>query len=104
MSEIKCPLMDCDVTSFKCGNDSIEQQIKDSYYITLLKQAYGYKILIDGKIVGYYMLYFKEIELELIGDIMGEDYESNMSQSYTAMHIRYLAIDSRVQRLSLIHI
>lgn len=69
MAEIRCPLMDKEVDGFECNNSSIEEQVRDSYFITLLKQAYGHQIIIDGQIVGYYM----------------------------AMHIRYLAIDKRVQ-------
>lgn len=97
MREIKCPLMDKEVTEFKCANSSIEQQIEDAYFITLLKQAYGHQIVIDGTVIGYYMLYFKGIQLEEINKIMEEDYESNMADYYMAMHIRYLAIDERLQ-------
>ena len=97
MSEIKCPLMDKEVTGFKCANPSIELEIKDSYFITLLKQAYGHKIMIDDIVIGYYMLYFKGIKLAEINEIMGEEFESNMSDYYMAMHIRYLAIDERLQ-------
>lgn len=97
MSEIKCLLMDKEVTGFKCANPSIEQQIKDSYFITLLKQAYGHQIVIDDITIGYYMLYFKGIQLEEINKIMEEEYSSNMADYYMAMHIRYLAIDERLQ-------
>lgn len=97
MSKITCSLMDKEVKGFNCANSSIEKQIDDSYFITLLKQAYGYQILIDDKVVGYYMLYFKNINLEEISNIMKEEYESCMVSYYMAMHIRYLAIDERVQ-------
>lgn len=97
MSEIKCPLMDREVTEFNCANPSIEQQIKDSYFITLLKQAYGHQIVINDAVIGYYMLYFKGIQLEDINKIMEEDYTSNMADYYMAMHIRYLAITECLQ-------
>lgn len=97
MSEIKCPLMDKEVSGFKCANPSIEEQVRDSYFITLLKQAYGHQIIIDGKVIGYYMLYFKGIGLDEVNAIMSEQYESNMADYYMAMHIRYLAIDERIQ-------
>lgn len=97
MSEIKCPLMDKEVIGFKCANSSIEQQIRDSYFITLLKQAYGHQIVIDGAVIGYYMLYFKGVQLDEINKIMDEEYKSNMADYYMAMHIRYLAIDERLQ-------
>ena len=73
MNEIKCPLMDKEVIGFKCANPSIEQQIRDFYFITLLKQAYGHQIIIDGRAIGYYMLYFKGIKLEEINKIMDEE-------------------------------
>lgn len=97
MSKISFPLMDKEVTAFKCNNASIEQQVRDSYFITLLKQAYGHQIIIDGNVVGYYMIYFKGIKLDEVNKIMDEEYESNMADYYMAMHIRYLAIDERVQ-------
>ena len=43
------------------------------------------------------MLYFKSVKLDEINKIMGEEYESNMANYYMAMHIRYLAIDERLQ-------
>ena len=43
------------------------------------------------------MLYFKGIQLDEINKIMGEEYESNMTNYYMAIHIRYLAIDVRLQ-------
>ena len=89
--------MDEEVTFFRCGNSSIEQQIKDSYFATLLKQAYGHKILIDGKCVGYYMLMFKHIELDDINQIMCDEYQSDIANYYTSIHIKYLAIDERYQ-------
>ncbi|MDY6312627.1 MAG: hypothetical protein SPL60_06655, partial [Lachnospiraceae bacterium] len=46
MAVIKCPLMDKEVEKFECNNSSIEEQVKDSYFITLLKQAYGHQIII----------------------------------------------------------
>ena len=43
MAEIRCPLMDKEVDGFECNNSSIEEQVRDSYFITLLKQAYGHR-------------------------------------------------------------
>ena len=97
MAVIKCPLMDKEVEKFDCNNSSIEEQVKDSYFITLLKQAYGHQLIIDGQTVGYYMLYFKSIKPNDIENIMQEQYESNMVDYYMAMHIRYLAIDKNRQ-------
>lgn len=101
MNELKCPLMDKEVDWFKCANPSIEQQIRDSYFITLLKQGYGYQIIVENKVVGYYMLYFKDIELDEVNKIMDEEYESNLASCYIAMHIRYIAIDERLQHKGL---
>lgn len=98
MSKIECPLMDSDVYGFSCLNSSIEAQIRDSYFITLLKQAYGHQILVDGKNVGYYMLHFKSINLCEIDQIIGQEYQSCMAEKYIAIHIRYLAVDKNYQK------
>jgi GNAT superfamily N-acetyltransferase len=97
MNEIKCPLMDSDVIDFKCANASIEQQISESYFPTLMKQAYAHQIILDKTVIGYYMLHFKRIKLDDINEIYEEDYESNFIDYYMAMHIKYLAIDERLQ-------
>lgn len=97
MNEIRCPLMDREIIGFKCANPSIEIQVRDSYFITLLKQAYGHKIMIGDRVVGYYMLYFKGIQLDEVNRIMEEEYQSGMADYYMTMHIRYLAIDERLQ-------
>lgn len=101
MSKLTCQLMDRDVTGFTCGNNSIDRQVEESYYATLLKQAYGYQIKLDNKIVGYYMLYFKNINLQIVNDILEEEYDSNFVNYYIAAHIRYLAIDKQLQHKSL---
>ena len=98
MMVIKCPLMDGDVRGFECGNPSIERQIEESYFPTILKQAYGHKIVIDYHVVGYYMLYFKEVKLEDIEQIMGDEYSSGTLDRYVALHIGYIAIDKRFQK------
>ena len=81
--------MDREVTDFSCGNASIDQQIRESYFATLLKQAYGYRIELQGKTVGYYMLYFKNINLQTMNNIMGDEYDGGLINYYMAVHIRY---------------
>lgn len=101
MSKIICQLMDKEIKNFTCGNDSIDREIEDSYYATLLKQAYGYQIKIDNKIVGYYMLYFKNINMQIVNDIMEDEYDSNLVNYYMAVHLRYLAISEQLQHKSI---
>lgn len=48
-------------TSFRCGNEGIERQISDSYYATLLREGYGYEIVVQAETefpvsVGYCMI------------------------------------------------
>ena len=97
MENITCPLIDMDVRGFSCGNPSIDQQIRESYYATLLKQAYGYQIKAEDKTVGYYMLYFKNINTDIVNDIMDNEFSSGLVDYYIAVHIRYLAIDKNLQ-------
>lgn len=97
MVNIICPLLDGDVSGFKCGNDSIESQIENSYAATLLKIAFGHKIILNNQIVGYYMNHFKTIEVDVVNSIMGDEFDPNISNHYTAMHILYLAIEESMQ-------
>ena len=51
-------------TSFTCGVPSIDEYVKNSYYPTIVQQAYGYSISGRGIVLGYYMIMFREIELD----------------------------------------
>lgn len=84
-------------TSFTCGVPSIDEYVKNSYYPTIVQQAYGYSISGRGIVLGYYMIMFREIELD---DFPPEiaDYDPEIKdRKVSAVHIRYIAIDEKYQ-------
>lgn len=87
--------------TFHCGNNSIERQISSAYYATLLQQAYGYKVMLSNKIVGYYMICPRRIELATMNRIEGDEYNSGATDCFMALHINYLAIDEKYHRQSI---
>lgn len=99
MAILKYSMMDKDVPegTFICGNNSIESLISSTYYATLLQQAYGYKVIWNDIIVGYYMIYPKKINFDVMESIEGDEYNSGVVDCYNAVHIGYLAIDKTYQ-------
>lgn len=84
-------------TSFTCGVPSIDEYVKNSYYPTIVQQAYGYSISGRGIVLGYYMIMFREIELD---DFPPEiaDYDPEIKdRKVSAVYIRYIAIDEKYQ-------
>ena len=77
---------------FYCGNNSIETSICSSYYATLLKQAYAYQICDGDIVVGYYMIYLKRINLDIMERLEDDEYNSGVVDGYTSAHISYIAI------------
>lgn len=98
MGNIKGQLLDNnqEIRDFKCGNASIERTITESYYLTLLKHAYAYKIIGNGMILGYYMLLFRKILLEDCPESIGDYYTEKLDYC-TSIHIDYLAINEKYQ-------
>lgn len=90
---------DCEYTDFHCGNNSIECQIKKSYHASLLKEGYGYEILADDIIVGYYMLGITIIHEAALPNV-DKDHSSGLHQEvrYGAIELVYLAIDEKYQK------
>lgn len=82
---------------FCCGNNSIETTICSSYYATLLKQAYAYKICDDDVIVGYYMIYLKKINLNVMEKLENDEYNSGVVDGFISAHISYIAIADNKQ-------
>ncbi len=78
---------------FDCGVASINEYVKNSYYPTIVQHAYAYSIISKEKILGYYQVMFREIEL---GDFPEDisDYNPGVKEDkISAVHIRYIAVD-----------
>ncbi|MCM1431771.1 MAG: GNAT family N-acetyltransferase [Muribaculaceae bacterium] len=88
---------DVEQSDFDCGVASINQYVKESYFPTIAQHAYAYAVMARGTIVGYYMLMFREIELEIFPEEIAEIDPGIKDERLSAVHIRYLAIDKRYQ-------
>lgn len=92
-------------TSFRCGNEGIERQISDSYYATLLREGYGYEIVVQAETefpvsVGYCMIKLVTLNKEHIPEEEQEYYSqvyANRSLQHSAIEITYLAVNEKVQ-------
>lgn len=99
MGNIVIEKLDHDVpeNAFDCGNASINLQIQQSYFPTLLQHAYAFQVSLSDQIVGYYMIKFKTINLENAPEEVGE-YSSSLINDCSALHISYIAVDERYQK------
>ncbi|MDO4343711.1 MAG: GNAT family N-acetyltransferase [Eubacteriales bacterium] len=77
--------------SFDCGNNSINALIVESYYATILQHAYGYTAIVNGQVVGIYMLKFMKIVLEQGPECLS-DYKSDICNDCFSVHIKYIAV------------
>ena len=46
---------------FDCGNESINEYIKDSYFPLITQKAYTYGVMQENILLGFYQLMFREI-------------------------------------------
>ena len=86
---------------FDCGVESINKYVRDSYYPLIIQQAYAYSIASRDKVLGYYQVLFRDIELDKFPEyIAGYSFDDHYLK-LTALHIRYIAIDKKYQRLGI---
>ena len=82
---------------FDCGNASINAKLKEtSCYMDVLQYAYLYEIRIDDRLVGYYRLSFRIIDLDLLPEDLSE-YYAEEPPVCTAIHLDFIAIASQWQ-------
>lgn len=106
MAEFESEILEHDIHGFKCGNDSIDRQIEESYFATLLKLSYAYEFRLKseneetkGPIIGYYMVYLERIEVDEVNAIQKDEYQCSLQTPfYTAFHIGYIAVDERIHK------
>lgn len=98
MGELVIKKLSYDVPShgFDCGNSSINRQIQESYFPTLLQYSYAYEVSMSGQVVGYYMIKLRSINIEKAPSKIRE-FESSIVHECSALHISYIAVDKRYQ-------
>lgn len=85
-------------TDFDCGNSTINQYIKNSYFPVLTQQAYAYSVLCKDNTVGYYMVMFREIDIHDFPDEIS-DYEQEIdikAGKISSLHIHFLAVHEKL--------
>ena len=88
---------DVESTEFDCGIASINEEINNSYYPSLIREASAFSISRGDKIVGYCAVLFKEIELDDFPEKVSE-YETEWKEFKIAVvHIKYIAVRKEYQ-------
>lgn len=88
---------DVENIQFECGVGSINEYVRNSYFPTILQHAYTYSIMKDNKILGYYQVLFREIELTDFPDDIAEFESLIKDGKISSLHIRFIAIDELYQ-------
>lgn len=98
MAELQYALMTSAVEKFDCGNPAINKYIENSYFATLLQQCYAYKIEYKSRIVGYYMITFRNVAFsDCVSEI--SDYQiDDFGEFLPCLYINYLAIETKYQK------
>ncbi|MBQ6982253.1 MAG: GNAT family N-acetyltransferase [Synergistaceae bacterium] len=86
---------------FDCGVRSINEYVRWSYYPMLTHQAYAYSIMSRDKILGYYQVMFKDINLDKFPAHIADYSFDDDYRKTTAIHLRYIAIDKKYQGLKI---
>lgn len=99
MTELRLLRITSDIKKegFNCGVESINQEVFQSFYPSLLQHVYAYSINAEGKVLGYYMVGFREVKLENFGEDIA-DYCTDFKKTISAVHINYIAINVIYQR------
>ena len=80
---------------------SINKDVKNSYYPHILQHVYTYSIIVEKRVVGYFQIMFRDVELTDLPDDIAE-YDSEVKDNrITAVHIRFIAIDKEYQKKKL---
>lgn len=96
--QFKKVTQDIETQPFDCGVESINEYVKNSYYPTIVQHAYAYSIMSHDKVLGYYQIMFREIELQDFPDDIA-DYDAGVKDGrISAVHIRYIAISEQYQK------
>ena len=89
-------------TKFDCGDEYINNLIKNSYYPSLLNKVCTYEVEVGSEIIGYCMYCFNEVVVEQFpNDFSGHEYDleaTGIKKTVTVVHIVFLAIDLKYQK------
>ena len=95
--QIKKVTQSVENSPFDCGVESINEYVRHSYYPLIIQHAYAYSIASEDKILGYYQVLFRDIELDKFPEQIADYSFDEHYLKVTALHIRYIAIDKKYQ-------
>lgn len=98
MAELRCTAVEskAELQNFDCGNYSINQLIKKSYFRHILRQALTCKVTFKGHRVGFYTVSVLSIRLENSDASITEYYDD--LPSFGVIKLDYIAVDKNVQK------
>lgn len=82
---------------FDCGNSSINSQIVQSYFPTLLQHCSTFECKIGKTTVGYFMFYFVTINFDNCPEVIAQYYTTLITQ-ICSLHIGYIAVTTEFQK------
>jgi hypothetical protein len=85
------------ITEFNCGNNSIEDSIKNSYFQNLCEISYTFEVTYSKQVVGYFCLKLHTIEPVDLPEEIG-DVDLGRPFLFYAVEIKYLAIWKYIQK------
>lgn len=98
MPEFQYILLTSEVSNFDCGNDSINQYVRDSYFATLLQQCYAYEIVYRSFVVGYYMITFRNVAFSDCTSEISDYQIGSFKEFIPTLYINYLAVGKDYQK------
>ena len=84
-----------DLENHDCGVGSIDQMVRNSYMQHLLGQQDTYKIVFDGKIIGFYAIQIRALNFDNSDAEFAQYYDGDPIFGY--VYIRYLCVDKNAQ-------
>lgn len=102
MAQVHIEKLGSDISEgmFNCGNPTINRQIQESYFPTILQHAYAYQVVISGRVVAYYMIKLRTVKLSDAPEEI-KDYSSSLISDCGAVHIKYIAVATEYQKQSI---
>lgn len=89
---------DIENIDFDCGVNSINEYIRQSYYPFIIQQAYTYSVKTGDIILGFYQVMFREVILDDFPDDISYSDGGIDDSKIVAVHIRFIAVDSRFHK------
>lgn len=86
----------CEIESFDCGVNKINQMVSESYLEQISQHSQTYECVIDNVTVGYCMFYIKNFINNTFEDNI-ETFSGGVINFYSSIHIEYIAINEMYQ-------